>query len=323
MEAKGTPVCSPMNRGGVREKDRGDMHQGSGYIFRWKPESIGRPVRLRNLLTASFFLGLILSQSVQAFAGWEIGARVGFESNVDRSIEDGKGDSYFTGYGSFSREPSSALRFDWGLRIVIEGTAYAELSGLNYGAVTLAPGITFSPQPTWSANLSPFIEAKEVNDSDQSAVAVGAKVNLNQLWKNGFYTGQYYIYTDSRAEVDTYSFTENMVGAFFGISWNPSFFSEIGYEFSRGDSFRAISTTSTMRSIKGAELQGKHRRYSATFGTDVVRESVDRHAIAVNVGFDLTESLFSLLNYTLATAEGDLGTSTFHSGFIGIGYQFP
>jgi hypothetical protein len=311
-----------MHRGGVREKGTGYMHQGPGHIFRWKPESIGRPMRLRSLLTASFFIGLILSQSVETFAGWEIGARVGFDSNVDRSIEDGKGDSYFTGYGTFSREPSSALRIDWGLRIILEGTAYADLSGLNYGAVTVAPGITFFPQPAWSANLSPFIEAKEVSDSDQSAVAVGAKVNLNQLWNNGFYTGQYYIYTDSRAEVDTYSFTENMVGAFFGISWNPSLFSEIGYQFSRGDSFRAISTTFTSRSIKGAQFQGKHRRYSATFGTDVVKESVDRHAIAVNVGFDLTESFFSLLNYTFARAEGDLGTSTSHSGFVGIGYQF-
>ena len=279
-------------------------------------------MRLRSLLTACFFIGLILSDSVQAFAGWEIGARVGFDSNVDRSIDDGKGDSYFTGYGAFSREPSSVLRIDWGLKIILEGTAYADLSGLNYGAVTVAPSMTFSPQPTWSANLSPFIEAKEVSDSDQSAVAVGARVNLNQLWKNGFYTGQYYIYTDSHAEVDTYSFTENMVGAFFGIDWMPSSFSEIGYEFSHGDSFRAISTSLTSRSIKGAQLQGKHRRYSATFGTDVVRESVDRHAISFNMGFDLTESFFSLLNYTFATAEGDLGTSTSHSGFIGIGYQF-
>lgn len=279
-------------------------------------------MRLRSLLTACFFIGLILSDSVQAFAGWEIGARVGFDSNVDRSIDDGKWDSYFTGYGAFSREPSSVLRIDWGLRIILEGTAYADLSGLNYGAVKVAPSMTFSPQPTWSANLSPFIEAKEVSDSDQSAVALGARVNLNQLWKNGFYTGQYYIYTDSHAEVDTYSFTENMVGAFFGINWSPSSFSEIGYEFSHGDSFRAISTTLTSSSPTGAKFQGKHRRYSVTFGTDVVRESVDRHAISVNVGFDLTESFFSLLNYTFSTAEGDLGTSTSHSGFIGIGYQF-
>ena len=60
-----------------------------------------------------------------------------------------------------------------------------------------------------------------------------------ELWKD-IYIGQYYIYKDSSADADVYSFSEHAVGAYAGVNWTSSFYSEIGYEYSHGDSFRGI-----------------------------------------------------------------------------------
>jgi hypothetical protein len=54
----------------------------------------------------------------------------------------------------------------------------------------------------------------------------------------------------------------------------------------------------------------------------VIREDVDQHAFGINAGIDWTKSLFSHLSYTYTTIKGDLGISTSHAGFIGIGYRF-
>src|SRR4030067_3821873 len=111
--------------------------------------------------------------------------------------------------------------------------------------VTLSPGLTFFPYLTWSVNVSPFVQGKAVADSDQSAQAFGAKVSLKQPIGKNVYLGEYYVYTESRANEDVYSYTENALGIYLGVNWTRAFFSEVGYEFSRGDSFRSIPTTNT------------------------------------------------------------------------------
>lgn len=263
------------------------------------------------------FLGLILLAHTQALAGWETGVKAGFDSNVNRAINNEKSDSYLSAYASFIREPGGESRIEWTVLASLEGTAYAGLNDLNYGMVTFSPGVTFFPHPDWSINLSPFIQAKAVKDTDQSAVALGGKLSLKQQIRHNLYTGQYYIYRDSRANVDTYSFTENTFGLFLGVNWTRAFFTEFGYEFSRGDSYRSISTTTT--TISG---RGKNRRFSTTFGSDVIREDVEHHAFGINAGIDWSKSFFSHLSYIYTTIKGDLGTSISHAGFIGIGYRF-
>ena len=250
-------------------------------------------------------------------AGWEIGAKAGYDSNVDRAVDNGRGDTIFTGYALYSRDAAPSSQIDWTLTVAVEGNAYAKISDLNYGMGTIAPGITYSFSPVWSVNLSPFVQAKGVSDSDQSAWAFGGKVNLRQQWRNDFYTGQYYTYTDSRASADTYSYTENAVGVIIGADWTTSFTTEATYEFSQGDTFRVISTTTTIPVGKG------YRRYnSSTFNETVVQDKVDRHSVGFNTNYNFTKSLFVALGYTFTVASGDLGTSTLHYGWGGLGYRF-
>ena len=274
---------------------------------------------IRSIGIGCFSLGILLVAHTQAFAGWETGAKVGFDSNIDRAVNNGKSDSYLTAYLSLLKNPSGESRVDWTLAATLEGTALARISDLDYASLTLAPGLTFIPHRAWTINLSPFVQGKAVLDSDQSAMAFGGKLSLRQQIGKTVYMGEYYIYQDSRANVDTYSFTENSIGAFLGVNWTRSFFTEIGYEFSRGDSFRTIGTTSTAVSAIG---RGKNRRYSTAFQEDVIREQVDRQAIGLSAGIDWTKSLFSHVAYTFTTTRGDSGTAISNSGFIGIGYRF-
>ena len=268
-------------------------------------------------VVASILLALVLFGGINAFAAWETGAAAGFDSNIDRSVDGGESDTYLTAYVSLIWEPSGESRIGWSGGATLEGTSFASNSDLNYALISISPGVTYFPHALWRVDMSPFFEAKAVNDSDQSALAFGGQVSMRQQIRNDFYTGQYYIHKDSRADVKTYSYTEHVIGVFLGINWTKASFSEVGYEFSRGDSFRTVSTTSTTSSGKG-----KHLTYSEAFGTDVIREEVDQHAIGVSAGIDWNKSLFSHIAYTFTTIKGDLGSSTSHAGFLGTGYRF-
>lgn len=263
------------------------------------------------------FCGIILLASVQAFAGWETGAKVGFDTNVDRAVDGGTGDTYLTAYLSLLKDPSGEARVDWTLLATLEGTMFAKINDLNYAALTIAPGLTFIPHRNFTVNISPFIQAKAVKDSDQTALAFGGKLSLRQQIRKDIYAGQYYTYKDSRADVDTYSYVENAFGAFLGVNWTRAFFSEISYEFSHGDSYRTISTTSTL-----ASGRGRNRRYSTAFGTDVIRDKIDQHSFGINAGIDWTKTISTQVSYSFAIIKGDLGSSDSHAGFIGIGYRF-
>lgn len=262
-------------------------------------------------------LAVTLGFPLETSAEWEIGGRAGFDSNVNRSVNDEDSDFLATAYAAYSRLPSGETRVDWTLRAIVEGTAYADYDDLNYAAATLAPGITIFLNPQWSLNASPFIQAKGVSDSDQSALAYGVRATLKQKWTKEFYTGEYYVYTDSNASEDVYSYTENAVGLFAGVNWTPSFFTEAGYEYSHGDSYRTISTVT-------APTGGRRYRggFSPTYNAFVYSETVDRNAISINIGYDFTKSLFTLLGYTYTREEGDIDTLTYHTGIFGLGYRF-
>lgn len=271
----------------------------------------------RSIVIFCLFPGILLFGYTQALADWEAGAVLGFDTNIDRTVNNGRSDSYLTTYLSFLKDPSGESRVDWTLAATFEGTAFAKIGDLNYASLTLAPGLSFIPHRAWTISLSPFVQGKAVVDNDESAIAFGGKLSLSQQISKDVYIGEYYIYEDSRANNDTNSFTEHAMGAFLGLNWTRRFFTEIGYEFSHGDFFRTVSTTPT--TVSDGERYG---RYSTAFEEIVIPEQVDQHTIGLSTGIDWTESLFSHLTYTFTTIRGDSGTSTSHAGSVGIGYRF-
>ena len=274
----------------------------------------------KKVTIAGFLIGFLLAVSLPADAAWEIGGKAGFDSNVNRAVSGGGRDTYLGGYLQYSREATGETRLDWTFSASMEGNVFLKNNDLSNAHLTLAPGLTFFPYLTWSVNVSPFVQGKAVADSDQSALAFGAKVSLKQPIGKNVYLGEYYVYTESRANEDVYSYTENALGIYLGVNWTRAFFSEVGYEFSRGDSFRSIPTTNTP--VSGGRGKGKQQRFSSTFGTVVFKEKVDRHSFGATVGIELAPSLFSNFFYTYSTMKGDLGTSTGHTGFIGLSYHF-
>jgi hypothetical protein len=159
-------------------------------------------------------IGFLLAISLPVHAAWETGGKVGFDSNVNRAINGGDSDTYLGGYLLYSKEATGETRLDWTLSASMEGNGFLKNNDLSNAYFTLAPGITFFPYLTWSLNVSPFVQGKTVADSDQSALAFGAKVSLKQPIGKNLYLGEYYIYTDSRANEDVYSYTENALGIY-------------------------------------------------------------------------------------------------------------
>ena len=270
----------------------------------------------------------------KAFAGWQAGASTGYDSNINRSVDNKESDTYLSGYASLIRQPSGESRLGWFGAMTLEGASFTNNHNLNYAMISSSAGMTCFLHAFWRVDAAPFLEAKAINDSEQSALAFGGRVSMQQQIKRNIYTGQYYLYRDSRADVKTYSFTEHVFGVFLGVNWTESFFTEAYYEFSRGDSFRTVSTVSTVSTTstipsdkgkgqkKGQSSEKREQIYSETFGSDVIREEVDQHAIGVSVGIDWNRSLSSHIGYTFATTDGQLGASTAHAGFLDISYRF-
>ena len=269
---------------------------------------------------AGFMIGFLLAMSLPVHAAWETGGKVGFDSNVDRAINGGSSDTYLGGYLQYAREATGETRLGWTLSASLEGNAVIKNHELTNARFTLAPGVAFFPYLTWSINFSPFVQGTAVADTDQSALAFGTKVSLKQPIGKKIYLGEYYVYTDSRANEEVYSYSENALGIYLGVNWARTLFTEVGYEFSHGDSFQTLGTK-TMTSM-GGNGQGKQHRYSSTFSTEVFKEKVDRRIIGFMAVMEIVPALYSNFSYTYATLKGDLGTSIVHTGFIGLSYHF-
>lgn len=267
--------------------------------------------------------GILLMAAGSAVAGWEAGTKLGFDSNVGRSIQGGKSDVYLLVYAGFNREPSGESRGDWVFSAVAEGAAFASVTDLDYAAVTLSPGFVYFPRAGWTITVAPILQAKTVKDSDQSAVTFGGKFELRERLGEKAYLAEHYAYRDSRATSDIFSYTEHAVGALLGVNWTPALSSEIGYEFSRGDSYLSLGTSTTTSGGTGGNGGGMMQgTFSSAFGSDVVKERVDRHAIGATIGYQWTRSIFSVAGYTVTVLRGDVGTSVSNAGFAGVGYRF-
>lgn len=276
----------------------------------------------RYLTIAVFAIALLLAATPQAMGTeWDFGAKLGYESNVNRSLDDTQADTIFTAYAAYDRSLSGESRVDWTLRAALSGSAYASESDLNQVTGTIAPGISVFLSPVWSLNVSPFLRGKAVSDSEQSAIAYGVRATLSQRWNTKVYTGQYYSYTNSNADEDVYSYYENAIGILAGINWTPAFFTEIGYEYAHGDSFVTTKSPITAASIPGSG-RGYSYGYSPAFNALVIKETVDRHSLGINAGYDFTKALFAILGYTYMSESGDLGSLDNHSAFMGLGYRF-
>ncbi len=220
----------------------------------------------------------------------------------------------------YYRQASGEKRLDWTLLSSLGGNVFFKNNDLSNAYLTVAPGLTLFPYLNWTISVSPFVQGRVFSDSDQTALAFGAKIGMRQPIGQKVYLGDYYVYTDSRANEDVYSYTENALGVFLGVNWTRAFFTEAGYEYSHGDSFQTLGTSSPAST--GGTGKGKQRRFSSTFGTEVFKEKVDRHSLGVTAGMEIAPSLFTNLSYTYSTMKGDLGTSIDHTGYIGLSYHF-
>jgi hypothetical protein len=280
----------------------------------------------RGFAFAAALLGMFVLLPGKGFAGWEIGARGGFDSNVGRSVDGKESDVFLLGHAAYLRQADGETRFDWTLSAVVEGAAYADYSDLDYGSASIMPGLLWIVRPGWTVNLSPFFQVKGVRDRDQSSYAFGARADLRQGLSRKLYLAESVSWTDSRADVETYSYTEFAAGAAFGVNWTDAAFTEIGYRYARGDSFLSLGTAALIPGGGGGGgpgyRGGSHPVYSTVFGSDVVRDRVDSHAVELSAGIDWSPSLFGVLNLTWQTIRGDVGTADSFSGIAGIGYRF-
>lgn len=263
-------------------------------------------------------LGLLAMLALPAFAyaGWEAEAKIGYDSNINRSVTQEESDTSLGALLSYTRDPDPARAIDWTLRAALEGVAYRQTDDLTSLGVSIAPGVSVSPASWWQVGIVPFLQTTAVRDDDQSAWAFGGSVHLDQQWTQTWYSGEYYTYTDSRARADTYSFSEHAAGVFVGMSPGGAFFSEVGYEYAHGSSFQTVPTATTT-----VISSGRNRRYSTAFGADVLREDVTRHSGALTIGYTLG-SHTPYLGYRYTTSKGDLGTVKTHEAFIGLRHAF-
>ncbi|MGE5248561.1 MAG: hypothetical protein ACM3L8_09460, partial [Verrucomicrobiota bacterium] len=259
----------------------------------------------RKLWWSALNVPIFLWIASSAFGGWEVGVKGGFDTNLNRSISDKEGSGFVGAYGGYTKGHSAESRLDWTLGLTVQGYVYPSLSEVNYAAATVSPGLAYILRPGWMVAVTPFLQGKAVQDSEQSAWAFGGRVELSQKFQSGAYAGEYYVYTDSRANEDVYSYTENAVGAYLGMRWDPSVFTEVGYEFSRGDSFFTMSSAAPPMTGGGGPQYRGGQRYSSAFNAEVFKETVDTHSFSVSAGIDWTQAWFSAVSYTYKRWNGD------------------
>jgi hypothetical protein len=262
----------------------------------------------------------VFSERVCEATGWETVLKAGYDSNINRAVKGEKSDSYLSGSIAYSKGPTGESRLGWLFSAALEGAAFDRFTDLTYGLITVSPGLGYFLSRRVSVAVSPFFEAKAVKNSDQSALATGGKVMLREQFLSNLYLGQYYAFKASSANVDTYSYTENAFGAFAGVKLSTKATVEIGYEYSYGDSFRAVASGPGGGGGRG---RGRgHQIFSQTFQELVIREPVDRNAFGVNLSVDWSKSTYSTISYVYTSMTGDSGDSNSHTGYIAMGCRF-
>jgi hypothetical protein len=266
--------------------------------------------------------GLALASSDIGWAGWQAGVRLATDSNVTRTVDGGTADQYLWGSLSFRGGGTGQERLDWAYTAAVEGALYAEVDEFSYAGVSFSPEALYHLSPSWTASAAPFVFVKGANDPDQSALAFGLRLALAQRLSEQFYAGEHYVYTNSRARDAEFSYSEHTVGAFLGASWTPRLWTELGYDFAHGDSFRTVETEGASDTPTHGGMGGMGDHRERAFGFDLVRENVDNHFLSATAGWNLSTALTPYIGYTYRVTRGDLGTATSHIGYLGATYQF-
>ena len=265
----------------------------------------------------AFLAGWLLACAIPASAGWEAGGKIGFDSNVNRAAVGGEGDGFLAAYAAYLREPSGERRYGATGLASLEAGRYFEFTDLSYAAVTVAPGIVYFPRWWLTLSVGPFLRGRIVQDSDQSAVSFGGKIAFRERIRPNLLLGQYYLFTDHRAEADVFSYTEHALGISIGGNLSKKMYGEAGYEFARGETFLTVATAAP-----SSEGSGMHRMFSGAFHSDVVREDVDRHALSFSTSVALSSSAFLQAGYVFSAYDGERSSFHSHSGYAGAGYRF-
>jgi hypothetical protein len=126
------------------------------------------------------------------------------------------------------------------------------------------------------------------------------------------------LFDTAQQRLNGYVNTLQLLRNFSGYKLTNTFFTELGYEYSHGDSFRTFESSSTVP----PSGKGKRYGYSTTFATEVYKDQVSRHSVGFTMGMELFPSVSSSLSYMYSTMAGDLGNSDNHTGLVGISYRF-
>lgn len=273
---------------------------------------------LKLLFATAFFLVLLLAPCRSLSVTWETGIKIGFDSNVNRAISNPQDDFSLLGSVTVSRLPSGDSRLDWIFSATVEGAAYHRFTDLNYGLINLSTGAAYVFNRFVTLTVSPYVEAKAVKDSAQSAITAGGKVMVREAIGERAYLGQYYLFRTSAANTSTYSFTENAAGIFAGTSPLKGLTTEIGYEYAYGDSYLTLGPAGGKDRKKGhggGKPPGER-------GNRIVREPVHRHAVGANASYEWTARLVTTIGYTYTSMQGSSGTALSNTGFVGFTYRF-
>jgi len=134
----------------------------------------------KNRLIASILVvGVSLLLQSLALAGWdwETGGKAGYDSNLDRAIQNPQGSGYLGAYLSVSRDPEGESRLDWTLSALVDGRVYPNLSdvireNVDRHALGLNVGVDWTPSFYSSAGYTCTTLQGDSGISNDHSVAV-------------------------------------------------------------------------------------------------------------------------------------------------------
>ncbi len=280
----------------------------------------------RGMAKCSFLIVMIatlLCAARPAQASLEVLAKAEFDSNVNRGINQSKGDGIFTVQFDLEKPATGETRLEWVYAASLQAASYVQFDELNYAEFSISPGILYHKHITVTAALYPFIQIRAVRDSAQSAVTVGAQASLSEQVSSVLSLTQYYAYRQAFARDDTYSYGMHSAGLVGALVLTRNLLADLSYEFGYGDSFRCIGPAKGQGEHRGqGSGQRGHSSFSPAFGQGIIKEKVTRHSLGIGSKLDLGRAWFCVFKYAYTSWRGDSGTSSAHIGSFSIGRRF-
>ena len=70
---------------------------------------------------AVLLFSILFWKASDVVAGWETGAKAGFDTNLGRSVDNGEGSGFLSAYGSYWKGHAAETRLDWTLGLSLLG----------------------------------------------------------------------------------------------------------------------------------------------------------------------------------------------------------